>query len=313
MTRPSIRILVTGAGGFVGSWLLPALAARLPDAEVRSLGRHSQPGGVDIKDAEAVEEAVRTFDPTCVIHLAAVSSTTEAMLGARRAWDVNLTGTFNLADAVLRHAPAARFVFAGSSEIYGGSSRGEARMLDETAALAPRNVYAATKAAADLMLGQMAQAGLSSVRLRLFNHTGSGQSTHFVVPSFASQIIEIERGQRPPVLKVGNLDAMRDFLDVRDVVDAYVRTVTASDLPAGLVLNLASGRPRRVGDVLEALLAMSSATITVEQDEKLMRPTDVAVTAGDASRAGAVLGWHPTIPWPDTLQSVMDGCRNDAR
>ena len=311
MTRPSTRVLVTGAGGFVGSWLMPALASRLPDAEVATLGRTSHSGGIDITDAAAVDAAVRSFGPTCLVHLAAVSSPTEAMLGSRRAWEVNLLGTFNLADAVLRHTPAARFVFAGSSEIYGGSFADAVDGLDETAPLAPRNVYAATKAAADLMLGQMAQAGLHSVRLRLFNHTGPGQSTHFVVPSFASQIIDIERGRRPPILKVGNLDVRRDFLDVRDVVDAYIRIVLAPELPTTLVLNLASGEPRRIGDVLDALLAMSPAGITVEQDEKLMRATDVAVTAGDAARAAAVLGWRPTVAWSDTLRAVIEGCRHD--
>ncbi len=171
------------------------------------------------------------------------------------------------------------------------------------------NPYATTKAAADLLLGEMAEAGLQAVRFRPFNHTGPGQSTAFAVPSFAAQIAAIERGEREPVMRVGNLDARRDFLDVRDVVEAYLLAATASSLPRGVVLNLASGEPRRIGDVLDALLRLSSVAIRVERDPALMRPSDVPVTAGNAARARALLGWRPSIPWETTLRDVLDDHR----
>ena len=158
----------------------------------------------------------------------------------------------------------------------------------------------------------MAEAGLRSVRFRLFNHTGPGQSPQFVVPAFASQIAAIERGDRSPVMKVGNLEARRDFLDVRDVVEAYAAAVGALDLPGGIVVNVASGIPRRMGDVLDAMLAMSGADITVERDEALMRPTDIPVTAGDARRAASMLGWRPAIAWETTLRDVLDAHRRAA-
>jgi GDP-4-dehydro-6-deoxy-D-mannose reductase len=304
-----------GAGGFVGSWLLARLSCKLPaDAEIMASGRHvsgATARALDITNTFEVDALVRGFRPTCVVHLAAISSLDQARLGAREAWIVNLFGTMNLAEAVMRHAPDARFIFAGSSEIYGGSFNAACGIVDETVLPHPRNVYAATKASADLMLGQMADAGLRVVRFRPFNHTGPGQSTCFVVPAFASQIAAIERSERPPVMKVGNLDAKRDFLDVRDVVDAYILALLAPELPNGAIFNLASGIPRKIGDVLENLLTMSRATIRVEQDETLMRPSDVPITAGDARRANAILGWRPAIAWDTTLNDVLNSYRRE--
>ena len=129
------------------------------------------------------------------------------------------------------------------------------------------------------------------------------------MPAFAAQIAAIERGERDPVMRVGNLDARRDFLDVRDVVEAYRLAATVPSLPRGVVLNIASGEPRRIGDVLDALLAMSRAAIRVERDPALMRPSDVPVTAGNASRARDLLGWQPRIPWETTLRDVLDDHR----
>ena len=251
----SHRILVTGAGGFVGGWMTARLAAALPGAAVTAAG-HAAAGGpsLDVTDRAEVDALVEAFRPTAVIHLAGVSSLVEARSRARVAWEVNLFGTMNLAEALMRHAPGARFVQAGSSEVYGGSFNAAGGTADEATPLAPLNPYATTKASADLMLGEMAEAGLAAVRLRPFNHTGPGQSTAFAVPAFAAQIAAIERGEREPVMRVGNLDARRDFLDVRDVVEAYLLAVTTPSLPRGVVLNVASGEPRRIGDILDALL-----------------------------------------------------------
>lgn len=305
------NVLVTGAEGFVGSWMLESLARTLP-AGAAVTATSLRGGGacraLDVTDRSAVDDAVRSVRPTCVVHLAAVSSPVEARRGAREAWTVNLFGTMNLAEAVMSHVPRARFIFAGSSEVYGATfNAGQA--VDEAARLDPLSVYAATKASADLMLGQMAEAGLGCIRFRPFNHTGPGQSAAFAVPAFASQIAAIERGESPPVLRVGNLDARRDFLDVRDVARAYGVAVTIPDLPKGCVVNLASGIPRRMGDILDALLAMSRAAITVEQDRTRMRPSDVPVTVGRADAALALLGWRPAIAWETTLTDVLSAHR----
>ena len=304
------RILVTGAGGFVGRWAMARLSAALPGAEVLAAG-HGVALALDVTCADEVDTLVRRIRPTAVIHLAGMSSPVKARIETRAAWDVNLFGTMNLAEAVLRHVPEARFINAGSAEIYGESFNAGNGALSEEAPLAPLNPYATTKAAADLLLGQLAGAGLAAVRFRPFNHTGPGQSTAFAVPAFASQIAAAERGGEP-VIRVGNLEARRDFLDVRDVVEAYLLAVTVPSLPRGAVLNLASGEPRRIGDALDAMLRLSRVPMRIECDETLMRPSDVPVTRGEASRARALLGWRPTISWEQTIRDVLDDCRRRA-
>ena len=161
---------------------------------------------VDVADADAIAGAVRNVRPDACIHLAAVTTVADARRDPDRAWRVNLHGTLNLARAVLADAPDCHLLFASSSEIYGRSFI-SGRALDETAVLAPMNSYAATKAATDLALGAMVNDGLRVTRLRLFNHTGPGQTDAFVVPAFARQIARIASGQQEPPLRVGGLES----------------------------------------------------------------------------------------------------------
>lgn len=303
------RIFLTGSTGFVGAALVQLLKASYSNCEIVSLGEiagHARP--LDIRDADAVEESIREVKPTAIVHLAAIASPSEARASPREAWGVNVMGTLNLAEAVLRHAPEARFIFVGSSESYGGSFIDAAAPLTEDAALRPRSVYAATKAAADLMIGQMAHDGLKAVRFRPFNHTGPGQSDTYVVSSFARQVAEVASGRRVPVINVGNLGAERDFLDVRDVVRAYAIAATGSELPEGReqVFNLASGRSQRIGTILEKLIALSGREIEVRADPAKLRPNDIPITAGDASAARNILGWEPAIPFDKTLADVYN-------
>ena len=291
-------ILVTGADGFVGRHLLARLARDLPEAVVHA-------GFFDVCEDDAVQAAVRAARPDVVVHLAAVSAIPAAQNAPDLAWRVNLGGTLGLARAVLRHAPEAAFLFAGSADAYGASFR-PGTPLDETAALAPLNTYAATKAAADLALGAMVQEGLRAVRLRPFNHTGPGQSDAFVLPAFARQIALVAAGRQEPVLRVGALDAVRDFLDVRDVCAAYVACAArAGAIEPGSVLNLASGVPRRIGDILDAMLRVAGVTASIQTDRARLRRADIARACGDAGRARTLLGWEPAVAWQSTLESVI--------
>ena len=296
---PPRRILVTGSRGFVGRHLIARLRADLPDADLAE-------AGFDVADEAAVEDAVRALRPDACVHLAAVAAIAAARQDPGRAWRVNLHGTLVLARALMAHAPGCVLLFASSADAYGASFRlGHA--LDEGAPLAPRNTYAATKAAADLALGALAaEGGLRVLRLRPFNHTGPGQSSAYVVAAFAEQVARIAAGHQPPVLRVGALDPVRDFQDVRDVCRAYVACLRRADeLAPGTVLNVASGVPRRVGDVLDALLHLAGVEASVETDAARLRPSDIPTATGDAGLARRVLDWTPAIPWEQTLRDVL--------
>jgi GDP-4-dehydro-6-deoxy-D-mannose reductase len=295
---PMDRILVTGGSGFVGAHLLPALAQAFPEAVLHS-------PGFDVTDAMAVSAIIDELRPNACVHLAAISAVRQARQDPERAWRVNLHGTLNLADAILAHAPECTFLFVSSAEAYGRSFR-TGQMLDESALLAPMNTYAATKAAADLAVGAMASQGLRAIRVRPFNHTGPGQSTEFVVSGFAEQIARIGAGMQPPIMHVGALDPQRDFLDVRDVCAAYVaclREINA--FSADSIFNIASGTARRISDVLHALLALAGVEARIETDPGRLRPSEVPIACGDATRARSVLGWEPQIAWEQTLRDTL--------
>jgi GDP-4-dehydro-6-deoxy-D-mannose reductase len=312
-----MRVLVTGAQGFVGRHFGDALKRLCgSDAEIiataKQAGQDSVYGAVlplDITDRAAVADTIARSKPNFVVHLAGIASPTVASVDPDAAWQVHVHGARALAHAIMQKVPDCWMIHVGSGLVYGDSAR-TGLPFDEDTVLAPVDEYGVTKAAADLALGALARRGLKCIRMRPFNHAGPGQSDAFVVPAFAVQIARIEAGVAPPVIRVGNLEAQRDFLDVRDVARAYALVVTnAERLEPGTVLNIASGVPRRMSEVLSSLLAKSRVEISVEQGPGRMRPSGLPIIVGAACRARKFLGWEPEHSFDDTLEAVL----NDAR
>jgi GDP-4-dehydro-6-deoxy-D-mannose reductase len=290
---PGVRVLVTGAAGFVGGHLLPALTER--GHEVVATDRE-----VDVADAAAVEACVTRAAPDAIVHLAAQSSVALSGQEPLLTYRVNFLGARAVLLAATRAPRRPRVLLVGSGEQYGVAAPG-GPPFDEGAPLRPRSPYARTKACADLLAAAHAAAGLDVVRTRSFNHTGPGQADVFVASSFARQAVEIAAGRRAPRLWVGNLDSVRDFLDVADVVDAYARLLEPT-VPAG-VYNVASGEGLRIGDLLATILDLADIRPEVTLDPARLRPTDHAV--GDSTRLRNVTGWRPRVPLRDALRCVI--------
>lgn len=322
MPRTPRTILITGAAGFVGSRLADRFAADFPEtiligadlsAPAWTEGPTRRTVALDITDESAVRDCFRVHRPDCVVHLAAQSHVPTSYQKPVLTWQVNVIGTMQLLEAARAEAPGGLFIFISSSEVYGREFNA-GRPVTELSHFAPMNPYASSKAAADALVRDAASEDLHTLVLRPFNHVGPGQRQDFVVSAFSSQIARIEHGLQDPILHVGNLDAQRDFLDVRDVLDAYVRVVhRGHDHPGGTVWNLCTGRPVTIQSVLDDLLALSPADIEVRIDPDRLRPSEVPVALGDASAARAALDWSPATPWAKTLADTLDHWREITR
>ncbi len=292
-----MRVFVTGVAGFVGR----RLEARLQAEGAQVTGTDLE---LDVADAARVSEAISAARPDAIVHLAAISFVPEAARNPLAVYRVNFLGARSILEAARELSPGVRVLLVGSGHVYGSAEPG-APPFDEGSPLRPDSPYGWSKAASDLLGAVYADRGVDVVRVRPFNHTGAGRPDHFVESSFARQIVEIETGRRPPEMAVGNLDSVRDFLDVDDVIDAYVRLLDPK-LPAG-VYNVASGKGTSIRDLLDALLAETSVQPEVSVDRNRWRPADTSV--GSAERLVKATGWAPKTPLRQTLKRLLDGWR----
>jgi GDP-4-dehydro-6-deoxy-D-mannose reductase len=307
-----LRALITGIDGFVGPYLARELRAQT-DWSLVGLGRHPQRDDgytsitADLLDREHVARVVGEIAPRYIFHLAAQSHVPTSQEDGGATLHNNIAAQVNLLDACRTLPEPPRILVVGSGEEY-GLVRADEMPIREEQPFRPTNPYAVSKVAQDLLGWQYFHSyGLPIVRVRPFNHLGPGQSDRFAIAAFARQVAEVESGLRPPVVRVGNLDAQRDFLDVRDVVRAY-RLALTRGVP-GEVYNIGGGAPIRMGAALDQLLALASRPIAVEFDPTRLRPSDVPILIADTSRLRAATGWRPEIPFEQSLRDTLNWWR----
>jgi GDP-4-dehydro-6-deoxy-D-mannose reductase len=314
-----MRILITGASGFAGGHLVEALLART-GVELLGVSRHgSWPATwrhladrcplsrCDLNDAEAVHAILATWTPEQIVHIAGYAHVGLSFREPGAAWAGNLGATRSLLEAIQSWGGSPRVLFVGSGLVYGEPDQpGEA--CDERGLLRPGSPYAASKAAADLLCYQCwRSAGLDIVRVRPFNHIGPGQSAEFAVAHFARQLVEIERGKRPPLLETGDLSPLRDLTDVRDIVRGYLLLLERGR--AGDVYNLGSGTACSMQHVLDRLRSRAGARVEVRCRMDLLRDAETTVLRADASKARRELGWSPHFSLEQTLSDTLDQWR----
>lgn len=313
-----MKVLVTGADGFVGRWLVRRLLA-----DGREVSAAVKPGAgaaesaftpeeraavrwlpLELTDTESVRRcAAHPYD--AVAHLAAVASVTDAARDPGHAWNVNAAGTARLvqalADARRDGGADPRVLVVSTAEVYG---RGEGGLRQETDPPAPASPYAASKLGAEIAaLEAWRRTGLRVVVARPFAHTGPGQDPRFVVPAFA-QRLRFAKRIGAPVVKVGNLEPVREFLHVKDVVSAYVRLLVQG--APGEVYNVAVGRGISLEDLLFRMAAMLGVRPLPEADPDLMRAADIPHLVGDGSKLRTATGWSPRARLDDILRDVLD-------
>ncbi len=313
----TMKVLITGITGMVGSHLAEYILAEHPDAEVHGLVRWRSPmdniahltGKVqlhlaELRDLHSLVALMEKVRPDRIFHLAAQSYVPVSFDAPADTLHTNVIGTVNLLDAVRMTGLDPRIHMCSSSEVYGQVTAEEVP-IRESNAFRPASPYAVSKVGEDMLaLQYFLSYGLRTVRTRMFTHTGPRRGSVFAESAFALQIAEIEAGVRPNPVKVGNLDSVRTLADVRDTVRAY--WLLLEHCPGGEVYNIGGTRTMTVGEVLQILASQATCPITHEVDPSLLRPSDVTLQIPDTSKFRAATGWEPRIPVEQTLRDLLD-------
>ena len=314
-----MRSLITGIGGFAGGHLTAALLER--GGEVAGIDRVAGPRlealgdrvaftEGDIRDADAIRAAASGFHPEVIFHLAAMTHVGQAWTQRRETLEINVVGTAALLEVAAELDPKPTVVLASTGQVYGPGPP-DSHPMSEDDPTHPQSPYAVSKMCAELLARQAWEGeGVPTVILRTFNYTGPWQSPSFVCSDFAHQVAWVEAGLTEPRMSVGNLEARRDFSDVRDVVDGYL--LAAEHGRPGEAYNLASGEGVRIAEVLEYLRGAAGVNVDVQQDGDRLRAADLVTLLGDATRAREELGWKPRYKLEETLDSVLDFWREQA-
>lgn len=312
-----MRALITGIAGFVGAHLAEAVEAETAwevwGAVIGSVERASAISGArilttDLREPDQARVLVEAARPDVVFHLAAQAYVPQSWADPWDTYHTNIRSQLNLLDAIGRLGWQPRILVVSSNEVY-GYARAEDLPLHENAPLRPNSPYSVSKLAQDFMgLQYFLDRKLPIVRVRPFNHIGPRQNERFVAPSFARQIVEIERGRREPVLRLGNMAAQRDFTDVRDMVRAYILAIQQGE--PGEVYNIGTGRARSVREMLDIMLAHSSVKIAEETDPAKFRPSDTPISYADPAKFMRQTGWEPRISFEQTCMDILNDWRS---
>jgi GDP-4-dehydro-6-deoxy-D-mannose reductase len=299
-----MRALVLGAEGFVGGHLVTHLLSEGDDVYCGVHGKADAKCArslkIDITDAKGVLEAMQNVQPQVVYHLAGISFVPEAEENFEKTLAINVAGTANVVKACHQLDANVALVFASSAEVYGAISADDLPITEDLPAR-PANNYSLSKRMAELTIERFARLGKVRCSIaRPFNHIGPGQDRRFVTASFALQLAKIAHGKAPPVLRVGNLEARRDFSDVRDITRAY-RLLAAGH---GGVYNLGSGRALSIQRILDILLKLSEVNVTIERDPERMRGPETPEVFGSHKKALEACGWFPIVPIERSLEDV---------
>jgi len=312
-----MRVLITGITGFAGSHLADYILQNHPENKVHGTVRwRSRMENIlhikdkielheaDLKDLVSLKKCLDEAKPDLIFHLAAQSFVPSSWRCPSETFTINAVGQINLFEAVLSLKLSPKIQVAGSSEEYGLTLPDETPMK-ETNPLRPLSPYAVSKVAQDLLAYQYYKSyGLRTVRTRGFNHTGPRRGEVFICSSFAKQIVEIEKKKRESIIYVGNLEAKRDFTDVRDIVRAYWLSLEKGK--EGEVYNIGTGKTISMKEVLDILLSLSNTNIKIEVDPERLRPSDVPVLLSDCSKFVQLTGWEPEIPFKQSLNDLLD-------
>lgn len=312
------KAIIIGAAGFVGGYLIQHLkdecgmevfATKLPHEKIENKNAHIF--NLDIMDKEAVISLLFDIRPDYIFHLAAQSSVGLAWKKPCLTIDVNIKGSVNVMDAVRELYYKPRVLLIGSGEEYGHIEKGETP-IRETNRTRPGNIYAATKVCQNMIGNIYARAyDMELVMVRAFNHIGPTQASMFVVADFCRQVAEIEQGMKEPVIYVGNLEAKRDFTDVRDVVRAYALLVKNG--VAGETYNVGSGHAIAIRDILDKIISLAKRRIEVKIDANKLRPVDVPIIEADISKIKKLTGWQPEISLEQTIRETLDYWREKSK
>jgi len=314
------NILVTGASGFVGKYFCEFIKSKSDfkiHAVVHSTKRTSQILSdqninlvqLDLKDQKKVFEAINKIKPDYIIHLAALTSPQKSFTDPQDTLVTNITAELNILEAIrLQNLIDTKLLIISSSEIYGLIGPSD-NPVSETTMLKPTSPYAVSKITQDYLGFQYYLTHkIKCIIVRPFNHIGPRQIDKFVISDFSKQIAEIEKGKRKPEIVVGNLNAKRDFTDVRDVVRGYY-SLLKKGIP-GEVYNIGSGKSYYIKDILNKLIGMSGVKISIKIDENKFKPGDVPDIICDNSKLSKATGWKPEIPLDKTLKDTLDYWRS---